>query len=327
MVVVAVDAKKKYDAACAWVLATTILLKEEQRTAAVLIEEARISVAMIEPPSPTLTLAPAGRATRSDDDYEAAVITNIHVQATGMQNIHCLISVALDLSSANYARWHDNVMLTLRHYSLSDHVLLDTTYVSVSDLDRIDSLIKSWIWGTISPDQQDITEQRGHTSREALLALENHFLGNHETCALHIDATFQSFILGDLSVNDYCRKTRGFTDSLANLGVDVIDRVPELHSEHPTHVEQELRTSPCHLHARNVLPIVPEGAQRSLSGGNPIGNSEATSNCLHPHRPLHHAEASIILFFRQWAGTPTRTTTAPTTPSRTTATTVWQEEE
>jgi hypothetical protein len=119
MVVATVDAKKKYDAACAWVLATTILLKEEQHTAVILIEEARISVAMIEPPSPTLTLAPTGRATRSDDDYEAAVITNIHVQATGMQNIHSQLGRTGPLLRrlcpvARQCRAHPQALLSLR---------------------------------------------------------------------------------------------------------------------------------------------------------------------------------------------------------------------
>jgi hypothetical protein len=31
-------------------------------------------------------------------------------------------------------------------------------------------------------------------ARDAWLALENHFLGNRETRALHIDATFLSFV-------------------------------------------------------------------------------------------------------------------------------------
>jgi hypothetical protein len=62
-------------------------------------------------------------------------------------------------------------------------------------------------------------------ARDAWVALENHFLSNHETHALHIDATFRSFVQGDLSVNDYCRKMKGFTDSLADLSVDVTDRV------------------------------------------------------------------------------------------------------
>jgi hypothetical protein len=62
-------------------------------------------------------------------------------------------------------------------------------------------------------------------ARNTWLALENHFLGNHETCALHIDATFWCFVQGDLSVNNYCRKMKSFIDSLADLSIDVTDRV------------------------------------------------------------------------------------------------------
>jgi hypothetical protein len=36
-------------------------------------------------------------------------------------------------------------------------MLLGTTYVSVPTWDRMDNVIKLWIWGTISPDLQDIT--------------------------------------------------------------------------------------------------------------------------------------------------------------------------
>jgi hypothetical protein len=44
-----------------------------------LAEEARATVALIEPPSPTPPLAPAGRAAPSDDDYEVTVDASIHV--------------------------------------------------------------------------------------------------------------------------------------------------------------------------------------------------------------------------------------------------------
>jgi hypothetical protein len=149
-----------------------------------------------------------------------------------VQNVRSFISVSLYLSSTHYARWRDNVLLTLGCYSLSDHVLLDTTYVGVPAWDRMDSVVKSWIWGTISPDLQDITRQRGHTARDTWLALENHFLGNHETRTLHINATFRSFVQGDLSINYYCRKMKGFTDSLADLGVDVTNHVLVLNVLH-----------------------------------------------------------------------------------------------
>jgi hypothetical protein len=117
---------------------------------------------------------------------------------------------------------HPQALLSL---SLSDHVLLDTTYIGIPAWDMMDSVIKSWIWGTIPPDLQDITRQRGHTARDARLALENHFLGNHDIRALHIDTTFRSFVQDDLSINNYCRKMKGFTDSLSDLGIDVTDCV------------------------------------------------------------------------------------------------------
>jgi hypothetical protein len=212
MVATTANAIKKYDATHTRVLATTTLLEEEKRAAAVLTEEAHAAVTLIKAPTPTPPQAPASHAAPSDDDYEAAVITNIHVKAASVQNIRSLVSVSLDLSSTHYAQWCDNILLTLERYSLSVHVLLDSD-------------VKSWIWGTISPNLQDITWQRGHTARDARLGLENHFLGNRETRALHIDATFRSFMQGDLSVNDYYQKMKGFADSLVNLSVDITDRV------------------------------------------------------------------------------------------------------
>jgi hypothetical protein len=86
------------------------------------------------------------------DDYEVAVIANLHLQASGVQNIRSLVSVILDGSSAHYARWRENVLLTLRRYALSDHVLSDDSFVDVPAWDRMDMLVKSWLFGTISPE-------------------------------------------------------------------------------------------------------------------------------------------------------------------------------
>jgi len=126
-----------------------------------------------------------------------------------VQNIRSLISVTLDLSSTHYAHWRDNILLTLGRYSLSGHILMDTTY----------SVVKSWIYDTISPDLQDVTQQRGHTAHDAWLALENHFLDNRESCILHINATFWSFIQGDLGLNNYYRKMKDVIDRVLVLNV------------------------------------------------------------------------------------------------------------
>jgi hypothetical protein len=62
-------------------------------------------------------------------------------------------------------------------------------------------------------------------ARDAWLALENQFIGNRETRALHIGATFRNFVQGDLNMNDYYRKMKGFVDSLNDLGAHVSDHV------------------------------------------------------------------------------------------------------
>jgi hypothetical protein len=129
--VAATDDVWKYDATRARVLANTTLLEEKEHAAVVLTKEAHATAALIEPPSPTPPPAPAGRAAPSDDDYEDTAIANIHVQGAGVQNIRSLISVTLDLSFVHYARWRDNVLHTLKRYSLSDHVPLDITSIGV----------------------------------------------------------------------------------------------------------------------------------------------------------------------------------------------------
>ena len=79
------------------------------------------------------------------------MVAQLHLQAAGVQNIKALISVLLDPTSSSYGRWRDQVLLALRRYALDDHVLLDTP-VEARDLGwlRIDTVVMSWIFGTIS---------------------------------------------------------------------------------------------------------------------------------------------------------------------------------
>jgi hypothetical protein len=56
-----------------------------------------------------------------------------------------------------------------------------------------------------------------------VLAIENQFLGNREQRTLHLDASFCTFVQGDLSVNEYCRKFKAMADGLADLGAPVED--------------------------------------------------------------------------------------------------------
>ena len=81
------------------------------------------------------------------------MVTQIHLQAAGVQNIKALVSVLLDPAPSSYGRWRDQVLLTLRRYALDDHVLLDTS-IEARDVAWLclNSVAMSWIFETISLD-------------------------------------------------------------------------------------------------------------------------------------------------------------------------------
>jgi hypothetical protein len=163
----------------------------------------------------------------------------------------------------------------------------------------MDMLVKSWIFGTISPELQDVTHQRGLTARVAWLAMENRFIGNQETHALHIEATFWNFVQGNLNVNNYCLKMKGFADSLIDLGVDVPDRVLVLNVlrglsknfDHFRAIFTHTTSFPSFqkVHDDMCLEEIQLGA--------------AVCHC-YPHCVLHRAQATIGANFFQWACAP-----------------------
>jgi hypothetical protein len=57
--------------------------------------------------------------------YEDTVVAKLHIQSAAMMNIHSLMNIILDATSSNYARWRDNMMLTLTRYALIDHIESD----------------------------------------------------------------------------------------------------------------------------------------------------------------------------------------------------------
>jgi len=118
-----------------------------------------------------------------------------------------------------------NLVLTLRRYALDDHVLIDASVAAQTPLWlRLDSVVLSWILLTISLDLHDLV-RNSLDARRAWLALEGQFLGNAEARALHLDASFRTFVQADLSDGDFRRRMNGMADSLGDLGWPVEDRI------------------------------------------------------------------------------------------------------
>jgi hypothetical protein len=106
------------------------------------------------------------------------LVAQLHYQAGGVQNIRLLVPVVLEPESPSYAHWRDLVLLTLRRYALDDHVLVDASVaVQTPSWLCLDSIVLSWILGTISLDLHDLV-RNSPNARRAWLALEGQFLGN-----------------------------------------------------------------------------------------------------------------------------------------------------
>jgi hypothetical protein len=200
-------------------------LEQERALAATLTAQMTTAQRIVIGPPPVdqetpLPTPEAPHASGLDVDHIAA----LHAQAAGLQNIRSLVSVVLDPASSHYPRWRGQVLLTLRRYALDDHVLDDVATPPSRAWSLMDSVVLSWLHGTITVELQDIIRDQADTGRQAWLALEEQFLGNRDARALHLDAQFHLFSQGDLSVDEYCRQMKGMADSLRDLGEPVADR-------------------------------------------------------------------------------------------------------
>jgi hypothetical protein len=163
----------------------------------------------------------------------------------------------LDLST-DYAWWCDNVLLTLKHYSLSDHMLLDNTYISVLAWDRMDSVVNRGS-GAPSP----LTCRTSPSNAATWLTMH----GWHwRTTSLVTVKLVPSTLMPPSELR--LGRTKHHRLLSEDEGHHQLPHQPwhRCHQscscvERPTWVEQELQTSRRHLHARDTLPVVLEGAR------------------------------------------------------------------
>jgi hypothetical protein len=75
------------------------------------------------------------------------------------------MSIVLDPASSHYPHWWGQVLLTLRRYALANHVLDDIVALSSPSWYLMDSVVLSWLHGTIIVELQDITRDQADTGR------------------------------------------------------------------------------------------------------------------------------------------------------------------
>jgi hypothetical protein len=163
-----------------------------------------------------------GQAAPVVGTFETSFVGYHHVQAVGIQDIRTLVPIILSITSTQYPRWLDLVLLTLQRYALDDHISSSAPTLDDLHWRWMDNVILSWLLGTITVDLQKTTHACDRTTHQLWFALEEQFLSNCEVRTLHFDTQLWLFVQGDLSIDDYCHRMKQMTDDLSE---HVVDRI------------------------------------------------------------------------------------------------------
>ncbi|XP_066167040.1 uncharacterized protein [Oryza sativa Japonica Group] len=88
----------------------------------------------------------------------------------------------------------------------------------------MDCVVLTWLYRTISADLFHEVLSPTSSTRIVWRNLEHQFLGNSELRAINLTTEFYTFLQGDMSGTDYCRRLRAMVDSLADLGEPITNK-------------------------------------------------------------------------------------------------------
>jgi hypothetical protein len=92
------------------------------------------------------------------------VVVHLHAKVVVVQDIRSLITIVLDPLSTKYPWWHNMMLLTLRRYTLDNHVLTDKIDITTSWY-HYDGFVLTWMLDTLSVELQEIIHEPLESAR------------------------------------------------------------------------------------------------------------------------------------------------------------------
>ncbi|GJZ44585.1 ribonuclease H-like domain-containing protein [Tanacetum coccineum] len=144
----------------------------------------------------------------------------------GVTNIKSHVSLVLDLDQLNYDAWCE--LFTSHCHSFGVQGLLDGTFVCTSDnateWKKLDSLVKVWIYSTISTSLLQTVLKKNVTTQNVWKSLADLFHDNKEARAMELHEELRSLELGTLSIAEYFKRIKVVSDLLSNIESPVDDK-------------------------------------------------------------------------------------------------------
>lgn len=144
-------------------------------------------------------------------------------------NIKNVVPLVLDLDRVNYDLWIELFETHCIGFGVDDHLELPfmkpissdpkdkEVTVDQKEWNKIDSIVKSWIYNTLSQSLLQMILKKKSMTYVIWCDLEDLFCTNKENKAMQLENQLRNIVMGDLSVNDYYTKIKAIADMLDNL--------------------------------------------------------------------------------------------------------------
>ncbi|XP_021747884.1 uncharacterized protein LOC110713745 [Chenopodium quinoa] len=148
--------------------------------------------------------------------------------ALTMTNIKNSIPLTLDYEKVQYSNWVELFENHVCAYDVLDHIDSNTPRPSnISDIlwNRLDAIVKQWIYGTISKDLLETILGRKSTAKETWDRLKDIFQDNKSTRVVYLETQLNAVHLdGFQNVTAFCQHLKSLADQLANVDQPISDQ-------------------------------------------------------------------------------------------------------
>ncbi|XP_021757224.1 uncharacterized protein LOC110722255 [Chenopodium quinoa] len=145
-----------------------------------------------------------------------------------ISNIKNEVPEILDRDKGNYGSWVELFEIHCHSCNVIDHIDPKsplTTDLTTAQWNRLDSIVKNWIYNTISADLRSTVLYKNATAQETWDRLANIFHINGEIRAIYLENQFNNLFVENFpDVSSYCQKLKELKDQLANVGQPVSER-------------------------------------------------------------------------------------------------------
>ena len=162
-------------------------------------------------------------------------MASLHPALT-VTNIKSFVPITLDLEDGQYTSWVELFTIHCTVFDVLHHIFPPTTSSSPSQdkgketsaptvsWDRLDAVVKQWIYGTISNNLLQTIIKPKATAREAWEAIADLFRDNQASRALILKNRLVNTKLESFSsISAYCQELKVLSDQLANVNAPISD--------------------------------------------------------------------------------------------------------